>query len=398
MQLTFRHTKYAAYIGYITQAIVNNLAPLLFVSFSHAFALSLDRISLLITLNFGVQILTDLLSAKALPRIGYRAACVWAHIFAAMGLLGYATLPFLLPPYWGLALSGILCAIGGGLDEVVISPVVEALPGDEKSSAMSLLHAFYCWGQVLVVLVSTLFFKIIGIAHWRILPCLWAVIPALNAVAFHFVPIRTLEEEGACIPLRKILRHHGFWLFCVIMVCAGASELAMSQWASLFAEEGLHVSKTVGDLLGPCAFALLMGIARTVYGVFGKHMQLSRVIFCSGVLCILSYALATFAPHPLLSLAGCALSGLSVGVLWPGTYSMTAERFPRGGASMFAMLALAGDVGCAVGPTLAGFVGNYAGTIRIGLIAAVIFPLCLTACVGVLRRHQKTSGGGELSA
>lgn len=388
MEFTFRHTKYAAYIGYITQAIVNNLAPLLFVSFQREFSLSLDRISVLITMNFGVQIITDIIAAKYVDRIGYRPACVIAHIFAALGLVGYGVLPFVISPYAGLLICSAVCAIGGGLTEVVISPVVEALPGDEKESAMSLLHSFYCWGQVLVVLLSTLYFSLIGVERWRFLSVIWAVIPLFNIFLFCKVPIRHLNENGESMPVRKLFCKKVFWLFIILMICAGASELAMSQWASLFAEEGLGVSKTFGDLLGPCAFAALMGISRTVYGLFGSKMNLRRFIFGSGILCVISYLTAVFAPVPVVSLMGCAVCGLSVGIMWPGTYSIAARRYEQGGTAMFAVLALAGDVGCTSGPVLAGFVGNASDDLKNGLLAAALFPAIMVIGIAFLRKND----------
>lgn len=388
MAFTFRHTKYAAYIGYITQAIVNNLAPLLFVSFQREFSLSLDRISVLITMNFGVQIITDIIAAKYVDRIGYRPACVIAHIFAALGLVGYGVLPFVISPYAGLMLCSAVCAIGGGLTEVVISPVVEALPGDEKESAMSLLHSFYCWGQVLVVLLSTLYFSLIGVERWRFLSVIWAAIPLFNIFLFCKVPIRHLNENGESMPVRKLFCKKVFWLFIILMICAGASELAMSQWASLFAEEGLGVSKTFGDLLGPCAFAALMGISRTVYGLFGSKMNLRRFIFGSGILCVISYLTAVFAPVPVVSLMGCAVCGLSVGIMWPGTYSIAARRYEQGGTAMFAVLALAGDVGCTSGPVLAGFVGNASDDLKNGLLAAALFPAIMVIGIAFLRKND----------
>lgn len=388
MAFTFRHTKYAAYIGYITQAIVNNLAPLLFVSFQREFSLSLDRISVLITMNFGVQIITDIIAAKYVDRIGYRPACVIAHIFAALGLVGYGVLPFVISPYAGLLICSAVCAIGGGLTEVVISPVVEALPGDEKESAMSLLHSFYCWGQVLVVLLSTLYFSLIGVERWRFLSVIWAAIPLFNIFLFCKVPIRHLNENGESMPVRKLFCKKVFWLFIILMICAGASELAMSQWASLFAEEGLGVSKTFGDLLGPCAFAALMGISRTVYGLFGSKMNLRRFIFGSGILCVISYLTAVFAPVPVVSLMGCAVCGLSVGIMWPGTYSIAARRYEQGGTAMFAVLALAGDVGCTSGPVLAGFVGNASDDLKNGLLAAALFPAIMVIGIAFLRKND----------
>ncbi len=386
MKFTYRHTKYAAYIGYVSQAIVNNLAPLLFVSFQRDLGLSLDKISLLITMNFCVQIVVDLLSAKYIDRIGYRRATLLAHIMIVLGLVGLGTLPFLLDPFAGVALCVVVYAVGGGLTEVIISPIVEALPGDEKESAMSLLHSFYCWGQVAVVLLSTLYFTVIGVGNWRYLPFLWAVVPAFNIFMFANVPIRTLNEDGESVPLKKLFRVKIFWLFLLLMVCAGASELAMSQWASLFAEEGLKVSKTFGDLLGPCAFAVLMGTARTVYGIRGSKMNLQRTIFFSAVLCVISYMVAVFAPHPVVALVGCAFTGLSVGIMWPGTFSLALKYYPQGGTAMFAILALAGDVGCSAGPTLAGFVADHTGDMHDGLFAAAAFPVLLIVGIFLLRR------------
>ncbi len=388
MSLTYKHTKYAAYIGYITQAIINNLAPLLFVSFQREFLLSLDKISLLITMNFGVQIITDVASANFVDKIGYRSACVIAHIFAVAGLVGYGTLPFVISPFAGLLICSAVCSVGGGLTEVVISPVVEALPGDEKASAMSLLHSFYCWGQVLVVLLSTLFFVTFGVLRWRFLPFIWALIPLFNTFLFLKVPIRQLNENGKSTPVRKLFTVKVFWLFLILMLCAGASELAMSQWASLFAEEVLGVSKTLGDLLGPCAFAVLMGLSRTVYGLFGTKMNLRFFIFASGVLCVISYLTVVFAPLPIISLIGCALCGLSVGIMWPGTYSLAAQKYPQGGTAMFAILALAGDAGCSSGPILAGFVGDASGNLKTGLLAAALFPLIMVIGISLIRKNK----------
>lgn len=389
MKLTFKHTKYAAYIGYITQAIVNNLMPLLFVSFQRQFSLSLDRISLLITLNFGVQTVVDIIAAKYVDKIGYRASCVFAHIATVVGLCSMAVLPFVMDPFAGLCICAAVNAVGGGLTEVVISPVVEALPGDEKASAMSMLHSFYCWGQVAVVLLSTLYFSTAGIENWRYLSLIWSLVPLFNVFMFLFVPLRTLNEENEDMPLRKLFTVKIFWVFLILMICSGASELAMSQWASLFAEEGLHVSKTMGDLLGPCAFAVLMGSARTFYGFKGAKLNLRKSIAFSGAFCILSYAVAVFAPNPMISLAGCALCGLSVGLMWPGTYSLSSQCYPQGGTAMFAVLALAGDIGCSAGPTITGFVSDATGDLKKGLLVAAVFPLILIIGVLMLKNSDK---------
>lgn len=402
MKFTYKHTLAACYTGYITQAVVNNLSPLLFLTFNSIFGISLEKIALLISANFAVQILTDLCSAKIVDKLGVRGSIAAAHIFAAAGLAGMGIFPYLLPdPFAGLLLSAALCAVGGGLTEVLISPIVDSLPGDAKASAMSLLHSFYCWGQVSVVLLSTLFFTLAGIKNWRILAALWAVVPFANIFLFMKVPLCPFVSEGGEeIPLKKLFNGGMFLLFCLLMISAGASELAASQWASLFAESGLGVSKTVGDLLGPCMFAVLMGSARLWYGIFGKKIKLAPVIAASSVLCTVSYGLMVFSGEPWLSLAGCGLCGLSVGIMWPGVFSLASEQYPSGGTSMFAALALAGDIGCSAGPGLVGIFVNASENgaewiarlfpnadaasagLRTGLLFAAVFPLIML--LGVL--------------
>lgn len=371
------YTIYACYIGYVVQAIINNLAPLLFLTFNRQFHISMEQIGLLISINFGVQILVDWIAAKYVDRVGYRFSIVLAHVCSVLGLIGLGVLPFLMEPYCGLILAMVCNAIGGGLIEVLVSPIVEAAPSSSaKEAAMSLLHSFYCWGHVAVVLLSTLGFRIFGMDRWYLLPVLWSVVPALNIILFSQVPIRTLVEEDEKLPARKLLSMRMFWLFFVLMICSGASEQAMSQWASLFAEEGLKLSKTVGDLLGPCFFAILMGCSRMYYGKFGEKINLRKFMLASGGLCVSSYLLAIFMKNPLLALLGCGLCGLSVGIMWPGTFSISARLCPQGGTLMFALLALAGDLGCASGPALVSLVSGFypESGIKAGLAAAILFP------------------------
>lgn len=387
MKLQYKHTQYACYIGYITQAIVNNLAPLLFLTFQKEFSISLEKISLLIFINFAFQILVDFLAAKYVDRIGYRPCMIIAHVSAVLGLIGFGIFPNLLPdPYLGLLLSIMLNALGGGLLEVLVSPIVESLPNEEKSSAMSLLHSFYCWGHMGVVILSTVFFTTIGISNWRYLTMLWAIVPLFNAFFFSKVPMNTLTgQEEAAKDFPSMVRSRLFWIFIILMICSGASEQAMSQWSSLFAESGLKVSKTLGDLLGPCSFAFLMGISRAFYGKFGAKISLQKFIIGSSILCVFSYLLATLAPIPLLSLAGCALCGLSVGIMWPGTFSLACEHCPSMGTAAFAMFALAGDLGCASGPYLTGFVSSmFQENLKAGLLAAMIFPIVLLIFIRML--------------
>ena len=393
MKFTYKHTLTACYAGYITQAIVNNLPPLLFLTFHNQFGISLEKIAVLISANFVMQIIVDILSSKIVSHIGVRKSMLVAHLSAAIGFSCMGVFPFVLPdPFAGLLLAAAFNSIGGGLTEVLVSPIVESLPGDEKASAMSLLHSFYCWGQVAVVVLSTLFFVTYGIENWRILTALWAVIPFLNTFLFANVPLCPFVEEGEVeIPLKKLFGSKVFLLLCLLMISAGASELAASQWASLFAEAGLKVTKTMGDLLGPCMFAVLMGIARLLYGIFGSKIKLVSVITASSFLCIISYAVMLFSPSPVLSLAGCALCGLSVGIMWPGVFSLSAEKYKSGGTKMFAILALAGDIGCSAGPGLVGIFVNMAESgvkllpaadsassgLKTGLLFAAIFPLIM---------------------
>lgn len=388
---SYTHTLYASYLGYITQSIVNNFAPLLFTTFLAVYGISLDKITLLVTINFGLQLLIDLLSTRVIDKLGYKASAVIAHIFSAAGLAGLGIFPELFSdPYTGILAAIFLYAVGGGLIEVLISPIVEACPFDKKSAAMSLLHSFYCWGTVGVILLSTLFFTLFGIENWRVLSLLWALVPLVNAVYFSLVPVRSLEENGKSMPIRQLLRGRLFWLFAILMVCAGASEQAMSQWASTFAESGLQVSKTIGDLAGPCLFSVLMGLSRTFYAKFSEKIHLVSFMTGSAALCVVSYLLVTLSPSPILSLLGCGLCGLSVGIMWPGSFSLAAEKCPRGGTAMFALFALAGDLGCASGPTMVGMVSSaFGGSLKPGLFAAIAFPLLLLAGLRICQKWSK---------
>ncbi len=397
MKLTARHTVRASYIGYLTQAITINFAPLLFITFEKTYGVSLGKISLLIAISFLTQLGADLIWARFPQKFNPRAGAILAHVLAVIGLTGFAYLPDVLPnPYVGLVLSVMLASAGGGIVEVLISPIVEACPTHNKSSAMSLLHSFYSWGLAAVVLLSTLFFALVGIENWRILACLWAIIPAIGALAFFFVPIYQLEPtranepaEGAAPPL---LRSGIFWIFFIMMFCSGAAEMAMGQWASSFAESGLGVAKALGDILGPCLFAILMGIARVIYGWSGGRLNLRRFIVFSSILCIISFLITSLSPYPLLSLFGCALCGLAVGILWPGTYSLASARIPYGGVRMFALLAMAGDIGCLTGPTAAGWIAeSFGNNLRISFLISTVFPMLILfmAYLGFRKKSKK---------
>ena len=394
MNNKYKKTIYACFTGYIVQAIVNNFVPLLFLTFESTYNIPHSRITILITLNFGIQLLVDLLSAGFVDKIGYRVSIMSAHIFSAAGLLGLAFLPELFPDaYAGLLVSVIIYALGGGLLEVLVSPIVESCPTENKEKAMSLLHSFYCWGHVGVVLFSTLFFKAFGIGNWKILTCIWVIVPVVNTFIFAKTPIASLMDEGEKgMSILELCKTKVFWILMLMMTCAGASEQSVSQWASIFAERGLGVGKTVGDLAGPMAFAILMGSARAFYGKFGDRINLDHFMAGSGILCVISYLCISLSPSPVISLAGCAVCGLSVGIMWPGSFSKASAMLRNGGTALFALLALAGDLGCSGGPTLVGYISSMAADdLKKGILAAVIFPLLLAGGVFLLKDTKRIS-------
>lgn len=394
----YNKTLYACFIGYIIQAIVNNFAPLLFLTFQSSYNIPLSQITLLVTANFGLQLTIDLLSAGFVDKIGYRFSMLAAHVFCAAGLLLMTLLPDLLPsPFIGLFLSVMVYAVGGGLLEVLVSPIVENCPTDNKEKAMSLLHSFYCWGHVGVVLLSTLFFKLFGIGNWRILAIVWAAVPILNFFLFLHAPIAGSDnDKESGLSIQKLVRLKIFWILMLLMLCAGSCEQAVSQWASTFAEKGLGISKAAGDLAGPMLFAILMGTSRLIYGKWGEKLNLDKFMHFSSILCLLSYLVISLSPYPVLGLLGCGLCGLSVGILWPGAFSMAAANIHGGGTAMFALLALAGDLGCMSGPTFVGLIsGAFHDNLKIGILAAIIFPLLLLTglfaknAVGKIQESEK---------
>ena len=402
---TYKDTLHGCYFGYITQAIVNNLAPLLFVIFQKQFGISLANISVLIVFNFGTQLITDWLAVKYVDRIGYRASMILAHSLAALGLILLGVAPLVLGnPFPGLIAAAIIYGIGGGLIEVLVSPIVDSLPGEAKDSAMALLHSFYCWGQVAVVALSTLFLWGIGEGVWFVLPIVWALVPLSNLMRCVKMPLMPLLPEAEKMSLKELLKNRQFLLILILMLCAGASELTMSQWSSLFAEEGLGVPKVLGDLLGPCFFAVLMGTGRTLFGLHGEQIDTKKAILGTSLLCILCYLTASLSPLPLLSLLACALTGFAISLMWPGVFALAARTLPRGGTAMFGLMALFGDLGCSVGPWLAGTVSNavqktdafptfplFAGLeqsqvgLKCGLFLGLVFPLVMVLGLRVLR-------------
>ena len=393
MKLSYRHTVAASFIGYVVQAIVNIFVPLLFVTFQSQYGIRLSEITILIAVNFAVQLAVDFSSAFFIDKIGYRAAALTAHGFAAAGLVLLTFLPDVMPSaFFGLLISVIVYAFGGGLLEVIVSPVVEACPTRNKAQIMGVLHSFYCWGSVAVVGLSTLFFALCGIERWKIMTYIWAAVPVYNFIYFLFVPLTPLSAEEGGAGMKALFKNKYLWVFLLIMMCAGACELAISQWASLFAEKGLGVSKTVGDLAGPAVFALLMGTSRLIYGRLSKKIGIEYLMLFGGLMCIASYLIVALVPHPVAGLVGVGLCGFSVGALWPGAFSAAVRSVKGGGTALFSFLALAGDTGCILGPAVAGAFGE---DLHTGILVAVAFPVILVAALIPLTVAERKKKRGK---
>ena len=385
----YRRTLAACYLGFVTQAISANFAPLLFLTFRSAYGITLEKIAMIPMVFYLAQLLIDLAATKFADKIGYRTCVVASQILSAAGLASMAFLPELLPiPFVGILISVVLYAVGSGLIEVLVSPIVEACPFDHKDGMMSLLHSSYCWGAVGVISGSTLFFAVFGVEHWKILTIIWALVPLYNTLNFINCPIERLVEDGKSMGVRQLLRLPLFWLIIVLMICSGASETTMAQWASAFTESALGVSKTVGDLAGPGLFAMFMGISRMLYGKFSEKLDLTKVMLICGAMCAGCYLLASLSASPILGLTGCALCGLAVGIMWPGSISISSKECPRGGTAMFAFLALAGDLGAAVSPVMVGNLAELAGgNLKTGLLAATVFPAVLVTGLMILKKR-----------
>lgn len=392
--LNYQKTKIACYLGFITQAISANFAPLLFLKFHHDYQISLGNIAWISTCFFFTQLLIDLFCAKFVDRIGYRVCVVASELCSAAGLIGLAFLPEILPnPLAGILCSVILYAMGSGLIEVLCSPIIEACPFDNKEATMSLLHSFYCWGAVGTILISTIFFLIFGIENWKWLAVLWAIIPIVNIYNFATCPIEYLVDEENGMKVTELFRKPLFWIAICLMICSGASELAMAQWASAYAEAALGLSKTIGDLAGPCMFAVAMGISRVIFGKYGERIDLMKFMASSGILCVICYFLTALSSNPILGLIGCIVCGFSVGIMWPGTISISSKEFPMGGTAMFALLAMAGDLGGSIGPGIVGRVTQSAGNnIQVGMGVGLIFPFILLIMLFILYTKKKNLG------
>lgn len=385
----YKKTLIACYLGFITQAISANFTPLLFLTFKNTYRISFETIALIPMVFYFSQFFVDLLATKYVDVIGYRKCVVASQILSSIGLASMAFLPEMFSsPFVGILISVVLYAIGSGLIEVLISPIVEACPFDNKEGVMSLLHSFYCWGAMGTILGSTVFFYIFGLNNWKILTLIWAIIPLYNAFNFMKCPIERLVQEGESMGVKALLKTPLFWLMIILMICAGSSEIAMAQFASAFVESALGISKTIGDLAGPCLFALLMGISRVIYSKNSEKLDLVNVMLVCSLMCTFCYLLASLSNIALFGLIGCGACGFTVGIMWPGSISISSMKCPKGGTAMFAILALAGDFGGTVGPAIVGNVSKMLNdNLQIGLLAGIIFPIIMMLSLLILKKN-----------
>ena len=393
--MNYNRTKYACYLGSASTAIINNFAPLLYVTFMTTFKFSATMIGLFIAMNFAVQMTVDFFGARYSEKIGYKKMICAGCLFCSAGMFLLSTLPYILEPAIGVGISTVVYAVGGGIMEVLVSPIMEAIPGDKKAASMSMLHSFYAWGHLFVVLASTLYFVIFSTAKWRVLCAIWAIVPLFDFYLFLTAKINVFAEGEKRLKFREIFSQRIFLVFMIMMLTSGAAELAVAQWVSAYAEKGLNVSKTAGDLLGTSMFALCMAIARVIYGFFGEKLKLKAYMFWCGVLCIIGYLVATLMPNEIIALLGCGLIGFSVGIMWPGTLSIAAKDFPQGGTAIFGILAMSGDIGCVAGPETVAVVSRYftlyGSDLKAGLLVSAIFPIVFTVLMILSKKITKTS-------
>lgn len=390
-KLSFNHTKAACYIGSISQSIVCGFLPLLFVIFNQDYGIPLAMVTLFSTVNFVIQLIMDFTSLFYIDRVSYRKTIVAAHLLAAFGFLflGLAA-PKIKNIYPAILFSVVLFSAGGGLSEVLLSPIIEGCPSDNKAATMSLLHSMFAFGSVGVILVTNILLFVLGKANWHYIATLWAAIPLFNAGYFMLVPINRIVESDKRMPLSRLFKRKSFLVFVLIMFCSGATEIAMSQWASAFAESSLGVSKAVGDILGPCVFASMMALSRVMYSKLADRINLAKYLMLCGIMTVGCFLTAALSPIKLAALLACGFCGFAVGIIWPGTVSLSAKTYPSGGAAMFGALALAGDVGCTAGPTVVWFVASlFGGELRRGLLISCIFPVLLVVSTVLLMQRVK---------
>lgn len=412
----YRLTTISCFVGIFAQAVIINLAALLFMPLMRLHGLTYVQLGTLVAVNFSVQVGSDLVFSGLIDRIGFRRLVLPACLVGSLGLFLFALAPVLLP---GRVFAGLLAATAvysaaGGLLEVLLSPIVNAIPNEEKGAAMSLLHSFYAWGQMATIILTTLFLFLVGERHWQWMVGFWALLPLANFLLFLKAPFPpSVPEEHRLNMGDLILKPFCLLAFAAIFFGASA-EVLMNQWTSAFMERALLLPKLTGDLFGMCGFALMLGLGRAWHGKYGARFDISKALVAMSALAVLCYLVVALAPGSWPGLLACMVCGFATSLLWPGTLIVASERYPLAGAWMFALLAAAGDVGAGLGPWFTGWVVDHAidtaaalrleqwlgiggeqAALRLGILAGTIAPLLALLCHWGMKRmrenHRQTA-------
>ena len=402
---SYKSTIAACYIGSFVQAIIVNTTPILFIPLREQFGLTFQQMGLLVLINFISQVGCDILFSNAIDKYGFRRFVVAAHGLAVVGLVLFAASPLLFDrPFAGFVTATIIFSGSGGLLELLLSPIVNAIPTDEKAGAMSVLHSFYSWGQAAVILLTTVLLFVFGRAWWQWIILIWTLVPLFNFFFLMRVPFAPNVPEEQRQGMDKILLKPFFIAALATILCGAAAELCISQWASAYLEEAMRLPKVVGDVGGVCLFAVMMGVGRLFYGMYGKKINVSLMMLIGTVGAAACYITVALSGTAVLSLLACGLCGLCVSLLWPGTLVVASEHYPLAGAWMFAILA-AGDIGASAGPWLMGVVAEQAHRLpflsglltqgmspdqlglRAAMLVSALFPIIAFFCLRWMRKR-----------
>ena len=394
----YRRLKWACYATNLSMSVVGNLPPVLFLTFRELYGISYSKLGLLVLINFVTQLCVDLVFSFFSHRFPTARTVRLMPVLTALGLLVYALWPFVFPQavYAGLVTGTIIFSASSGLNEVLTSPVIAAIPSDDPDREMSRLHSVYAWGVVGVVLLATVLLRWLGRAHWQWIPLGMTALPIAAAVLFTTTDIPALPTPEKLTDVMSFLRNGGLWLCVAAIFLGGASECTMAQWSSGYLEKAMGVPKMLGDALGVALFAFMLGLGRTLYSRFGRRIE--NVLLAGSVGAFACYVTAAVVQSPVAGLAACALTGLCVSMMWPGSLLVATGRFPAGGVFVFAMMAAGGDLGASIGPQLIGAVtdmmiaggaAEQAG-LRAGMLLAALFPLlCIFVCMKLRKEANR---------
>ena len=407
MQTNYKRVKYACYTTNVSMSVVANLSPILFLTFHNLYGISYSLLGSLVLINFIAQLLIDLIFSFFSHKFNIPLAVKITPLLTLVGLFLYAVCPLAFPQYAyaGLVVGTLVFSVSGGLAEVLISPVIAAIPSDDPDREMSKLHSVYAWGVVPVILISTLFLYVFGSQSWHWLALLYMLVPLVAFLLFTKAQIPQMETPEKVSGALSFLKNKGLWLCVGAIFLGGASECIMAQWSSGYIEQALGIPKVWGDIFGVAVFSVMLGMGRTLYAKKGKKIE--NVLFLGSIGATICYLLAAICNMPLIGLVACAFTGLCVSMLWPGSLIVASDRFPQGGVFIFAMMAAGGDLGASVGPQLIGVITDFAIAnptivsfaegmnlapeqmgMKLGMLVGMLFPLTAIAVYFVIKKSR----------